>query len=238
MLLELALWALVLVYATVVLTVIYVMLRLLWAGVQQGLRQARASSGGALGRKWHGPRAAPARLLGSGRGGVGEGRQALGAQPVSDAREYSGYLFGRVCAIQPECDRDGQPRQYLAQGGYRNVRGLRLHRYGAGPFCKFRISENLEAGGVYLLTVNGLVWYVGECQNLSLRFNTGYGHISPRNCFEGGQSTNCKVNHQVLEAAKRGQRVELWFHETANRHAVEARLVADLAPPWNSQGKR
>lgn len=238
MLFELAAWAALLVWITVLLVVIYVVLRLLWAGVRRGLRQGRARSGGALGRARSRRRATPARFWTSGRGGAGQGRQALGRPPLGAAREFSGCVFGRVCVIEPECDRDGQPRQYLAQGGYRNVRGLRLHRYGAGPFCKFRISENLEAGGVYLLTVNGLVWYVGECQNLSLRFNTGYGHISPRNCFEGGQSTNCKVNHQVLEAAKRGQRVELWFHETANRHAVEARLVADLAPPWNSQGKR
>jgi hypothetical protein len=32
--------------------------------------------------------------------------------------------------------------------------------------------------------------YVGECRDLVKRFNSGYGQISPRNCFVGGRRTN------------------------------------------------
>jgi hypothetical protein len=125
----------------------------------------------------------------------------------------------------------------MPQARYRNQRGLQLHRWGKGPFCKFRIPSHLQGEGVYLLSVNSDVRYVGECESLSARFNMGYGQISPRNCYEGGQRTNCKVNQLVLEAARRGHDVELWFHDTSNRKDVEAELIAALAPLWNKQGK-
>ena len=31
-----------------------------------------------------------------------------------------------------------------------------------------------------------------------VRYNNGYGRISPRNCFQGGQSTNCRVNNLIF----------------------------------------
>jgi hypothetical protein len=34
--------------------------------------------------------------------------------------------------------------------------------------------------GVYILTVNSDPHYVGECVNLSRRFNGDYGNISPK----------------------------------------------------------
>jgi len=85
--------------------------------------------------------------------------------------------------------------------------------------------------------VNNDVRYVGECQNLSARFNMGYGQISPRNCYEGGQRTNCRVNQLILKAVRTGYHVELLFHETSDRQAVEGELIAELAPLWNKQGK-
>jgi len=164
-------------------------------------------------------------------------QQSSGVASLAAKRNFSGYGFARVCLIQPECDQDGQPRQYLPQGEYSNARGLPLHRYGAGPFCRFRIPADLHVGGVYLLALNDSVCYVGECENLSLRFNIGYGQISPRNRYEGGQQTNCRLNHLILEALRGRHRIELWFHEASDRQAVERRLIANLAPPWNNQGK-
>lgn len=35
--------------------------------------------------------------------------------------------------------------------------------------------------------------YIGETDNLEKQFRQGYGNISPRNCFKGGQSTNYKM---------------------------------------------
>jgi len=169
-------------------------------------------------------------------GGLGVAN-ARGALEPTRKRGWCGYEFLLVCPLGPDREESGQPREYLPQGAYRNAMSLPLHRYGAGPFCRFRIPANLHVGGVYLVTVNDAVHYVGECENLSSRFNMGYGQISPRNCYRGGQPTNCRVNRLILEAVKRRHRIELWFQETSARHAVERELIAKLGPPWNRQGK-
>jgi hypothetical protein len=65
----------------------------------------------------------------------------------------------------------------------------------------------------------------------------GYGQISPRNCFDGGQPTNCKVNRHVLDAVAEGKQPELWFLETQHRKSIESELIRIFNPPWNVQGK-
>lgn len=177
------------------------------------------------------------RLRGARPGAGRPDRDAHRGTGTGRTREFCGYNFARLCLVDPDRDPRGQPREYLPQGRYRNASGLRLHRYGTGPFCRFRIPADLHVGGVYVLLMDGSAYYVGECENLSGRFNTGYGQISPRNCYEGGQRTNCRVNHLILEAVKAGYEVELWFYETADRQAIESRLTAELRPPWNSQGR-
>lgn len=73
---------------------------------------------------------------------------------------------------------------------------LILHKYGQGPFCEFSAPKEIEeCKGIYIFIVNGIVKYVGRCQdNFKTRITQGYGHISPRNCYKGGQLTNCHVN--------------------------------------------
>jgi hypothetical protein len=61
----------------------------------------------------------------------------------------------------------------------------------------------------------------------------GYGIISPRNCFKGGQETNCRVNNLVYEAASAGLKISLWFLQTGDYKAVESKLRATMEPEWN-----
>ena len=51
------------------------------------------------------------------------------------------------------------------------------------------------------LVRDGQIIYIGETAGLRQRFNMGYGNISPRNCYVGGQSTNCKMNKIVPKLA-------------------------------------
>ena len=110
---------------------------------------------------------------------------------------------------------------------------LPLNRYGKGPFCKFIIPRNIECCGVYALVVNGKVEYIGECAGLSSRFNRGYGNISPRNCFVGGQETNCRINNLVLQQIKAGLDVSVWFLATHEYKSVERELRESLPLSWN-----
>ncbi len=154
-------------------------------------------------------------------------------------RVEGGIQFRRVATIEPECDEDGKPLEFMPQQRFKNSQGYSLNKHGQGPFCKFNIRSSTRRHGLYLVIVNGTIKYVGECQDLAERFGPrGYGLISPRNCFEHGQPTNCKINHNILVAAQEKARTELWFCETPSlsqvaRRAKEAALIAKLRPAWN-----
>lgn len=146
------------------------------------------------------------------------------------------YHFFYVCDLLPERI-DGKVKPFFPQQAYENRENLPFHQYGADTFCRFTIPR-LPVEGVYLIRVDGVVQYVGECENLSNRFNTGYGNISPRNCFVGGQATNCRINHEIYLAATENCEIKLYFHETSERFEVERVLIEKLNPAWNiSRGK-
>ena len=121
----------------------------------------------------------------------------------------------------------------MPQDRYKNTRNLPLNNYGKGPFCKFKVPNDYNCCGVYALIVNGTPKYIGECQNLSGRFNTGYGNISPRNCYVGGQETNCRVNNLIWQEAEKGSSVVLWFHQTEDYQEVELNLRNNRQFEWN-----
>src|SRR5713226_473709 len=144
-----------------------------------------------------------------------------------------GYEFERVCAIEPARNPDGSIKEIMPQSRYRNSSGFPLNRYGAGPFCKFKIPNDRKFCGVYAITVEDSVKYIGECVDLTSRYNMGYGTISPRNCFAGGQETNCRLNNLILLAVRGGAKVSLWFLPTDEFKAVEHELRGSEKPEWN-----
>ncbi len=144
-----------------------------------------------------------------------------------------GLEFVHICKIEPERGVDGGIVNVMPQARYSNVRGLPLHRYGQGPFCRYRIPGTYRTSGVYAYVVDGATMYLGRCANLSSRINMGYGNISPKNCFSGGQQANCRLNNLVYQAALNGSAIDLHFHQTPNFVAVEAALIQSARPPWN-----
>ena len=147
--------------------------------------------------------------------------------------KVAGYDFQLICGVEPLKNPGGTVRQFMPQSRYRNLDNLSLNKYGKGPFCEFRIPDHIQSSGVYVLTVSEHIKYVGECEKFSSRFNMGYGNISPRNCFENGQETNCRINNLVYLAAVARNDILLWFFPTADHKNVEAELRASLRPPWN-----
>ena len=147
-----------------------------------------------------------------------------------------GYSFRFVDFIKPDRDQEGRLVELMPQARYKNRRGVALHQYGAGPFCRFRVLATSREGGVYAITSSDELMYVGRGSNLSERFGSrGYGSIQPRNCFQGGQSTNCKVNSLILQHSRRGRDLQLWFHSTGVPAPLESELIRRFRPPWNDQ---
>lgn len=93
--------------------------------------------------------------------------------------KFVGYEFEHVCNVEPLRDADGVCVRFMPQNRYENARNLPLNRYGAGPFCRFRIPNRFQASGVYTLTADDDLRYVGECANLSARFNAWLTETSP-----------------------------------------------------------
>ena len=144
------------------------------------------------------------------------------------------HVFRHIAEIRPEVDSDGKVVEYMPQSRYAAAKCARLHRYGQGPFCKFKIQVSNGLAGVYVINVMGNIKYVGECENLKQRFNNQYGNISPRNCFVRGQVTNCKINNLILRETQNGHQVDLWFLETPDRKRIEKELLLRIKPDWNS----
>ncbi|MCW4589455.1 hypothetical protein NO263_02515 [Gluconacetobacter entanii] len=144
-----------------------------------------------------------------------------------------GHIFDFICDIEPKKNEDGSINPLMPQSRYKNIKGLPLNRYGIGPFCKFNIPKKLNWMGVYILDVDGLPNYVGECKNFSERFNNGYGNISPKNCYKDGQHTNCRINNLIYNACSDDKKVRLWFLRTDNYKEIEATLRASQRMSWN-----
>jgi hypothetical protein len=147
--------------------------------------------------------------------------------------KINNYQFNFVCNITPELDIYNNPKKFFPQERYDNKKNLKLNNYGKGPFCKFSIDKKYSKTGVYVILVNDLIEYVGECDNLFKRFGMGYGNISPRNCFEGGQLTNCRINSKISSLLNSNHEIHLYFFETNQRFKIEHELIIRNNPSWN-----
>ena len=148
------------------------------------------------------------------------------------------YDFQEISSIIPEIDENGVPIEYNPKSDYNNTDNRPIHAYGNGPFCRFGIPAFLHKTGVYVILLDDKPTYVGECEDLAKRWNMGYGNISPRNCFTGGQPTNCRINSLILCSYKAGSKINLIFFQTNNRFEIERDLITKLEPEWNrSNGK-
>lgn len=151
-------------------------------------------------------------------------------------RIFAGLEFDSVGVIDPVRDAAGEVVAFMPQSRYANARQLPLNPHGAGPFCRFALGAGDHRSGVYVLALNGNPVYAGRCVSLAKRWGgMGYGAISPKNCFVGGQSTNCKLNHKVYEHVSAGDELELWFHAASDPGSFERNLILALRPAWNTQ---
>jgi hypothetical protein len=146
----------------------------------------------------------------------------------------SEYNFDYVSEIRPEQSDNGVVETLMPQQRYREANSTFVHKYGWGPFCSFSIPNTWSGKScVYVLCSGNQIKYIGETEDLANRFNQGYGTISPRNCFDGGQETNCRVNTLIRDEIIAGHSVTLFYRDTENRAKFESELIENVDPPWN-----
>jgi hypothetical protein len=132
-------------------------------------------------------------------------------------------------------DASREVSELFPQARYAKAAKSRLHRHGAGPFADLIPPPLPHESGVYVLAAEGVPKYVGMAVDLAERWGPrGYSRIHPRNCFVGGQSTNCKVNTAILHLMKVRVEPDLWFRICADPRPIERTLIQVLEPEWNA----
>lgn len=148
------------------------------------------------------------------------------------------YNFEFVQDIIPKLDCNGNIKELFPQSRYIKKENSQLGKYGNGAFCHFSIDNKWKAiSGVYVFYIENNLVYIGQTINFAQRFNNGYGNISPRNCYNGGQPTNCKMNKVVLTSIKDEKKVSLYFYITDNHDKIEKELIAHYNPRFNETFK-
>jgi len=145
------------------------------------------------------------------------------------------YEFEYVQELAPVKNIDGKIKLFNPEEKYNYVKNRKLLSVGTGPFCRFSINPKwTSVSGVYVFYIDDELRYIGQCLDFAQRFNIGYGRITPQCCYEGGQSTNCKMNKVVLAAYESGQKVDLYFYATHDYDRVEFDLIQHFKPIHNT----
>lgn len=102
-------------------------------------------------------------------------------------------------------------------------------------FCRINIAKEYQTCGVYIWLEEDEIIYIGKTVNFSKRVNEGYGRISPRNCYTGGQSTNCKMNHEIYKIFQRKGNVKLYIIplNKSEYSKVEKELIEKIPTKYN-----
>jgi len=95
-------------------------------------------------------------------------------------------------------------------------------------------QQDYTKKGVYFYFVGKKLYYIGRCKDsMKQRINSGYGHITPKNCYKDGQTTNCKMNAFVLEN-KRKINLKIYVMDNDKQiEEYEEKLIKTLKPPLN-----
>lgn len=156
---------------------------------------------------------------------------------VTDNGEQSliveNYKFTRVANLEPQRRPDGSLVERMPQAKFDNIDNLPLHKYGHGPFVKFRIKGHTKTAGVYAIVVDREVKYIGATHMLAWRINQGLGSISPKNCFFEEYHGKCRTNNLIYQAFAAGSQVSLWLYATRNHNETKAQLLSKYIFEWS-----
>ena len=111
-----------------------------------------------------------------------------------------------------------------------------LNEHGDKVFCDFSIESTVLAKtkGIYCFTTGEGIKYVGRSHDpFDRRLNQGYGHISPKNCYLDGQSTNCHVNSLIAEVHAVVSFYVYSLDDDSEIDRLERLVIRSYEPEWN-----
>ena len=115
-----------------------------------------------------------------------------------------------------------------------------LNNYGDKTYSHFGIVESDvdNKKGIYSYYLNDEIQYIGITKdNFKKRINSGYGKISPKNCYKDGQSTNYHLNWLISSSFKNIKFFVYIMDELEGIENLEKQLIEKYNPSWNTQLK-
>lgn len=113
-----------------------------------------------------------------------------------------------------------------------------LNEHGDNVYCDFSIGITtfIRAKGIYSFRVGESLKYFGRSHDtFEKRLNQGYGHISPKNCYRDGQSTNCHVNSLIEKCFTEVSFFVCPLDDYLMIDHFEKLLINFYKPEWNIQ---
>jgi hypothetical protein len=110
-----------------------------------------------------------------------------------------------------------------------------LNDDGDSMYCEFELQDSTiqQKKGIYLFSCGGDLKYIGKTtRSYKERINSGYGRISPKNCYLDGQRTNCRLNALVATSSN----VKFYVYPMVIDREIERTekcLLLSYAPEWN-----
>ena len=141
------------------------------------------------------------------------------------------YNFIFVAKIMPQKNEDGTIRETVFQSD------CEKNKYGDGPFCSFNVSFDDISEGVYIFCLDNEIQYIGESKDLNRQFNDGFGKIKEINTTKKGRSTNCKLNHVILEEARKRKFFDIFVFETKKHKGIRKEILADFFKTYHKKPK-
>ena len=92
------------------------------------------------------------------------------AADIADSLTLGGQTFRHVAPISPATGPDGKPLEEMPQRRYRAAASTPLNSHGRGPFCRFSVAGLPATSGVYAVTVEQDLVYVGIATDLKRRW--------------------------------------------------------------------
>jgi hypothetical protein len=96
-------------------------------------------------------------------------------------RQFDPWTFMHVRTFDPDRNPEGTVSEFMPQARYAKANTTRVNPHDGGPFCRFVVPDAPHRVGVYVLTADDKVMYIGKAQDLAERWGcAGTGRSNPR----------------------------------------------------------
>lgn len=125
------------------------------------------------------------------------------------------------------------------QDKFKNPKSYSINAIHDVFYCSFKVAAP-KRPGIYRISIDEELVYIGRAANLHNRLSIQYGNVSPRHPFAGGQLQKCRTNAKINDALCSRKRVVMEWEVCEDYINRERELLNDPTrlPAWNLRSER